>query len=384
MSSVATWVSIGVAVAAAGTSAGMAAAGVGQPNYPDLGSGSRAVSDANAELLPWRRRLEAMAQQGGKYEIPAVPSTLYYFIPGKGTEVDSQGRIVNNGVKPTGEWVKEGDPRLDTLNVKTLAHKGVGGIAARTIDFTGLGEADVKAKLADEMAKIQLELSKKYDSQFIDESLKQQALADPESVAARAKIHELIQQQIDAKPDRPVAGLLDQQIKTELAAANDKTLTPEMRAILDSSITKALMDRGGQSAGGDFGEELTTGFEGEKRRNAASQKALSWLSSGQTPEDVDYRREQQNLSNLSAEISGRTPQSQFGSLSAAQQGPTPFSPGQPLPNMPGNQGSAYQSAVNGMTTAGAMNQGANPWIVGLSGATSLAGAIGQSGYKPLA
>ncbi len=372
------WIAIGTTVASIGTSIGMAATSEG-PKYPDLASGTKAIADTNAALLPWRRKFEAAARQGSKIELPGSPSTLEYFIPSAPTSIDSKGNVTL-GEKGGGVWIKAGDPRL--TNAHYTQTRGQAGRSGRVIDFTGLGEADVQAKIADEMAKIQLDLGDKYGSQFIDEALKQEKLADPEGFAAREKMHELTQKLISDKPDRPVAGLLDKQIQDELGAANEHRLTPEMQDVLNHSITKALTDRGGESAPADFSQDLTTGFEGEQRRRAASQKSLGWLSSGQTPEDVDYRREQQNLSNLSAEISGRTPQSQFASLSAAQNGPAPFNPGQALPGMPADQGGAYQSAVSSGVTAGAMNQGVNPWIAGFSGLTSLAGAAGQAGWKP--
>jgi hypothetical protein len=233
------------------------------------------------------------------------------------------------------------------------------------------------------MAKAQLANAKKYDSQFIAENLKQAKLADPEGFAARDKMDELIQKQINAKPDRPVAELLDRQIGSELKASNEGRLDDEMKGVLDRSVGDALSSRGGYSPSGDFEKPLTTGFAGEERQRNAAQKGISWLSSGSTPEDIAYRRDQQNLANLSAQVNGKTPESQFGSLSGAQQGPTPFQAGKALPSIAG--GNADASAINayGAQASAASNQ-VNNWTAGLSSLLGIAGAAGQAGWKPLA
>ncbi len=314
------WVAIGVTVVGTALSAGLSYAS--QPEYPDQASASRELSNLNAALLPLRRQLESAAQQGTRL-VTNVP--------------------VFNG----STWVMQ----------------------PQVFDFTGLGAADAQAKVAEQMAKLQLDMAQKYDHQFIAEALKQAELADPEGFAARRKMDELIQEQIQANPDRPVAELLDKQIMEQLVSARGGKLDPEMKGVLDEAVADALSARGGQSApGADFEEPLTTGFAGEQRQREAAQRAMGWLTSGATPEDIGYRREQQNLANLSALTTGQTPLTQFQSLSGAQQGPTPITMGQQLSGMP--QGQQAQAA----SIANAQSQNVDSWLAGVTGALNLGSA----------
>jgi len=295
-----------------------------KPEQPDLAAGSKELARTNAKLLPIQRQIEAAAALGKKDVTISAPGL------------------------------------------------GIDGI---TYHFNGRGTADVMGKIAQDMAKSTLELQKKYDSKFIDEAKKQQALADPEGVQARSKMNELIQKQIADKPDRPIADLLDKQIGEELAASQAGKLDPMMKGVLDEAVATSLKDRGGYSPQGDFEEPLVTGFEGEGRRQAGIQKAMSWLSSGATPEDTEYRRSQQNMANLSAQISGTTPQSQFGSLSGAQQGATPTGVAQAnLSQMPNNAAQGAAGAVNSYSAK--LNQTPS-WMAGLSALLTAGGAAAK-------
>ena len=85
-------------------------------------------------------------------------------------------------------------------------------------------------------------------------------------------------------------------------------------------------------------------------------------------------------------VNGKTPQSQFSSLSGAQTGATPTNYGRPLATMPDNQNGAAQS--NALQLA-SINQGyqlgqVNPWMAGLSSTLNLGSILGQAGYRPLA
>ncbi len=362
---------VGVAVAAA--SAGYAMSGAGNPKQPDLASSSAKLSNINAQMLPYRRMLEAAAQQGTSVTLPGV----YNY-----QQKDKNGNWKNISQQQYQE--------MSSVNIAALVAGGGQKPVLRrvplTVDFRGYGATEVQAKIAQQMAELQKNLSAKYDSQFIDQALEQEKLADPQSFAARQKMDDLIQKQITNEPDRPVATELDKQIGSQLTAARAGHLDPAMKQALDSSVSSALSDRGGGAAGADFEQPLVTGAAGEQRKRDAAQKAISWLTSGATPEDVQYRREQQNLSNLSSQVNGRTPQSQFASLSGAQSGPTPFSPGQPLSTMPQNQNQgAMDAAIGGwgtqMRSAGAQ---ASPWTAAVSGTANIAQLLGAAGYKPLA
>lgn len=253
-----------------------------------------------------------------------------------------------------------------------------------TVSFKGFGQADVQAANAKKAAASQLELSQKYDPQFIAEALKQQQEADPESFAARAEESKLIQDQINRPINSPVSDMLNQQVQDSLDAANNNTLTDMDTARLNAAVAQAQGDRGGGSGPADFAQPLTTGFAGEQRQQAADQAAMGFLASGSSPEDIAYRREQQNLGNLSAEVSGKTPESQFGSMSGAQSGPTPMVTASPLPVLPGNQDqAAAQVAIqNAQTTNRFNNNQINPWMQGISSLIDVGSIAGNLGWKP--
>jgi hypothetical protein len=93
---------------------------------------------------------------------------------------------------------------------------------------------------------------------------------------------------------------------------------------------------------------------------------LNYLKSGVSPEDVEYRRIQQALSNLGAFSNGTSPQAQFGSVSGAQQQAAPFNP----VNYQTPAATNPNAAATGMQFANNMydinQQQANPFLSGLS------------------
>lgn len=363
------WVGVGVAA----LSTGLSASGVLSPNQPDMAKSSKELADTEAALLPARRQMEALAQQGGKGTVTFPGSKTQQVVTVNGKDVP----FVFEEWMPNGKYydAQRGFNLPQIRNAKLPQ--------TIEVDFTGIGSADVQSAVAQQMAKVQLELAQKYDSQFIDAALEQERLADPESFAARDKMDALIHEQINRKPERPVADLLDRQVGEELTAAKNHTLDASTQEILDAATADALKARGGDGGvAGDFSSQLTEGFAGEARRNAAIRKAQGWLASGATPEDVEYRREQQNLANLSAEVTGQTPTSQFRNLSAAQQGPTPVNPGAPLSQLPGNTTQTAQSAA--ITAQGAADSQANPWLAGMSTLLNIGSVAGKAGWKPMA
>jgi hypothetical protein len=162
-------------------------------------------------------------------------------------------------------------------------------------------------------------------------------------------------------------------------------LTPEEQAMLDIAV-KGSTAAQGVPEGTDFSKALTTGMAGTQRQMASAGAGMNWLASGQTPEDIAYRAQQQNLSNLSSYVGGRTPQSQFRALSGAQQGAAPMAQAPALPGF--NMGAGQQGAGAGLATYGQQVQAAintpNPWMAGLSGAMGAANVAGKAGWSPFA
>lgn len=388
------WAAIGVAISAAAVGVGISQANAAANAQPNLASSSKELSDTNAALLPLQRQIESAAQQGISTTIQNFPAHTdtqeMVLVPQFVTETNARGVEHQRKTMPLSvpltEWTEPGGKYYGQTVPGKIVKKTVKVPAGpKTFDFTGYGKADVESKLADARAKLGLDISKKYDSQFINEALKQEAEADPEGVAARAEMNKLIQGQIDRNPDRPVADMLDAQVSESLAAAGTHGLSNPDQARLDAAVAEALAARGGAGGGGtDFSTPLTTGFAGEARDAGARMSAMGWLASGATPEDTAYRREQQNLANLSAQVNGKTPQSQFSSLSGAQQGPAPVTGGSPLPVLnPNNDAAARANALQNWQTQMHANAGqVNPWMQGLSAAIGAAGAAGQAGWKP--
>lgn len=358
------------------------------PDAPNLAQANKAGVLAQARTLDERRKLEAAAQQGtsvqwrdpGTHEETRQFAVIMGGNNGHGLGAGTSVPYVEADWKEGGKYW---DPKAPNKQPFIISKKVQVPNGMRTADFTGYGEADVQGAIARQMADIELELSKKYGKQFVEEARKQLELSDPEGAAARKKLYELIQQQIENEPERPVADLLDSQVSEQLAAGRGLDRVSE--DVLREAVAQAGAARGG-AGDGDYAEPLTTGFEGQRRLDAAQQKSLSWLTSGATPEDVEYRRDQQNLSNLSAFIQGRTPESQFATLSGAQQGATPMNPGNRLASQDPNAGAAMQNAqLQGWQTQmnAQMNQ-ADPWMAGLSVLLRGAGTAGAAGWKPLA
>lgn len=409
-----------VGVAASAASAGYAIANApGTPKTPDLAGASRAGVEAQAETLADRRRLEAAAQQGisTQYQVHAHDESVPFIKVPLGWKPDMNTSILNDATsplpfsgaigipglgdlfgggggqkyelikynaadwKPGGKYNKNGQFDDKWIAHHTENHTSHVPASTQTADFTGFGQADVQGEIARKNAQNLLDLQDKYGPGFIEEALKEEALADPQGTAARQREYDLIKEQEDANPDRPVANLLQQQVSDQLKAG--KGLDNVSDSVLREAVGQAQASRGGAPANGspDFSEPLTTGFEGERRLSAAEQKALGWLTSGATPEDVQYRREQQTLADLSSFEAGRTPESQFAALSGAQQGPAPFNPGTPLAQANPNAGAQGQNAAlaGWGTSLQQANNTANPWLAGLSAAVRGAGAVSSLG-----
>lgn len=334
----------------------------------------RAINKATGYSIPIPKYNATLGKDGAKND-PAQSSGstgkahASYNIPQKIKEVRKQLYQAEDG--SWSAYIRKADKKLVSRNFAVA-------------DFTGMGEADVQGSLARQYADMITDLGDKYGVAFIEEARKQLELSDPEGTAARSKMSSMIDDQINRQPDRPVADLLDRQVGDQLQSG--RKLDAISRDVLDSSVQDAIRSRGGTMAGADFADPLQTGLAGEQRLQSGMQKAAGWLSSGATPEDVAFRREQQNLANLGAFMGGRTPQAEFANLSGAQQGAAPFNTGgAQLPRMDQNAGAASQQfAMNNYQTqtAGQLGQ-ANPWMAGLSGMFSMSSALGSAGWKPL-
>ncbi len=378
-------------------------AGGNQPQYPNEAASSAEMAQTNAALLPLQRGMQAAATTGGQYtfSLPqgASPASLGIQTTGQGW-YDANGNLISTDPNYTsspeyrvqnlfgsflsGTGVPPVQPQLTwnpgsaTINGMPITQNSDGSY---TIDFNGYGTAQAEAQQAQQSAASQLALEQQYAPQFIAQALQEEQQADPESAAARQEMGNLVQQQQNAPLNEPVSTLLNQQIQDTLNAANNNTLTSTDTSRLNAAINDALSSRGesgATSATGalDASQPLTTGFPGEQRQAQAAQSALGFLQSGSDPEDITYRRVQQNLANLAAEASGQTPSSQFSSLTGAQNGPAPMSTAPALPLMQDQGPQAQQIGLqNWQTQMENANQQVNPWMTGLTGLLKVGSAL---------
>lgn len=260
-------------------------------------------------------------------------------------------------------------------------------IDGKLYDFTGMGNADNDAAMSDKVAQAMLDLQRNYGTQYIKQRLEDLKRSDPTGYAARKELFDRVLRDADAHPDRPLASELQAQVVAELAKGGQLSTGP-------NSETEAVQQatRGRQVANGIFLGNAPTSQEatnvvlaGDKRQQERSKQAMDFLNSGVSPEDVEYRRVQQSLSNLANAISGQSPTTEFSSLSGAQQGAAPFQPGN-VAFATLNPNAAAQGIQNALDIySGKVNWGqtqVNPWTAGISTGVTGAGALSQLGWNP--
>jgi hypothetical protein len=408
---------IGAVGATAGLAeTGYALAGGNQPQYPNEAASSAQMADTTAALLPIQRGMAAAAQSGGNYtfSLPqgASASTLGIQESGGGW-YNANGQLVSGDqnyqvplANPNYLGRYSGQPQYSYASPQSSGltwrpgATTIDGVPIKqnsdgsyTIDFNGYGTAQAEATEAQQSAASQLALEQQYDPKFIAQALQQEQQADPESFAARNEMNNLVQtaapQANPADLNEPVSTMLNSQIQDALSASQNNSLTGMDTERLNAAVADALGSRGGGSdgvaAGGsatgnqpyqDWAQPLTTGFAGEQRQAQAAQSAMGFLGSGSDPEDIEYRRTQQNLANLAAEANGQTPSSQFSSLSGASSGPAPMSQGPALPLISDNGAAAQQIGLqNWETQMQNANNQVNPWMAGLTGMLNLGSAL---------
>lgn len=379
---------VGLATAAAGAamSAAMAPKAGKQNTYGEISAGA---VRADADTLGVRRELESAARLGIKSDIPsgtpkAVTETRKFVtVPASALTYQQRAEM---GITQTGdvpveipyneaEWRAGGRFNPSGRTQPNVFEKEVVvgyEPTTETVDFTGQGDADIEAAVAQQMAPMMLELEKEYGPEFIAQAKAMQEQADPEGTAARAKLAELIDEQAANKPERPLAELLDRQVGDALTAGSG--MTAEEKAIADRVLTGQVADTTELEG---IKQSLVSGSMGYQRQAGAQQAATGWLSSGATPEDVEYRRRQQTMANRANFLAGRTPTAQFGQLSGAQQGAAPvvFGPGLTSVNTDATGAFAQSAANQYQTQTGFAAQQANPWFAGLSTAIRGVGGV---------
>lgn len=397
---------VGTVVAVAGLGLGAAsAAGAFTPsvNTPNTAKEAEQMQALEAQYLPAILGLEAAQQEGGSYTLPAdVAAELQKLginLPqgaATSTETANAGAINSQisalqkqlqGISPTTQvatgkngLATQANPAYTKIQQQIaglqekLQKSGASG-GSDTINFAGQGTADVQGQIEQQLAAGQLAEGQKYDPQFIAQALAEEQQANPQGVAARTAEYNDIQNSINnPQPVSPVSTTMNNQVQEQVAAGSN--LTPEEQQMLQSAVSAS-----GGGNGTNFGTDLTTGFAGEQRALENAGSGATWLSSGETPQDIQEREMQQNIANLGSFVGGQTPENQFSELSGAGSSPTPNFQSGYLPSYSGNaaaQLGASAGASQYSNEADLALNSASPWTAGLSavlgGTKALAGA----------
>jgi hypothetical protein len=195
-------------------------------------------------------------------------------------------KLVANAAK-YGKSVTLMVPTFDAEGNKTLDEAGNPKMREVTYDFAGSSDADATreemefgAEAADFMAKTMLEVQQKYGKDFVKQRIEELKAADPTGYEVRQ--------------------MLGDAAKEDLARGTE--LSPE----LARQVTQ--QERAAQAARGNiFG---------------SAPAAAEAMSLG----DAGFRMRQQRLANAASFLSGTTPVAQFGQISGAQAGASPFNP----------------------------------------------------------
>lgn len=256
-------------------------------------------------------------------------------------------------------------------------------INGQEYDFTGLGDADTAAAMSEKMAETMLALQKEYGPEFVKQRLAELKAADPTGYAARQQLFDRIMADAEANPDRPMNAALQNAVQGELSKAGK--LDARQIEEVQQNVWGKQIGRGiilGNAATSEEANALVGASEG--LRDQRQQQAAGFLSSGVSPEDVQYRNIQQALSNLGAFNNGQNPTAQFGAVSGASNGAAPLWTGSP--NTATTNGNA---TVQGMEDAMSLyssnmnwaNSQINPWMAGIAGAASGINLANKAGWN---
>lgn len=294
----------------------------GTPDIPDPNDAAIAGITADLQNFPFQYTIDAIAKMGGKWTDPAT---------------------------------------------------------GKTYDFTGLGDADNAAVISDQMAQALLDIQKNYGGEYVKQRLKDLEQSDPKGFAARKELFARIMADADRHPDRPIS--------EDLQATITDTLSKGGK--LDRRQTQQVQEnvRGGQVARGLYLGNAATAQEtgamvqaSDQVRDQRQQAGVNFLQAGVSPEDVEYRRIQQALSNLGAFVNSQTPTAQFGQLSGAQAGAAPFTT-TGAPNARTNPNAAQEGISFAYSSYNNQDQ-ANPWMAAASTGINTFGALSSMGLSP--
>lgn len=254
---------------------------------------------------------------------------------------------------------------------------GKGTFNGQTYDFTGLGNVAQQNAMSDTMAQALLDIQNNYGADYVKQRMADLQQSDPVGYAAHQQLFDkIIADAASAPPNAQMASDLENQVNGMLSTSGQ--LDPKALQQVQQNI------RGQQAASGitlgnapAASEAAAVVNASDNLRTQQQNAAQQYLQSGLTPEDIQFRKIQQDLSNLGAFQNGQTPLAQFGSLASAGNQAAPFSPtnyqtpagldmNQSAQNGINFQNSIYNTSLNN----------ANPWMTGLN--------LGLSGMNTMA
>jgi hypothetical protein len=271
-----------------------------------------------------------------------------------------------------------------TKQIEALAKMGGKGYVDGTwYDFTGLGDAEYQLGYNDKMLSTLLEIQREYGPQYVEQRLKELAVADPEGQQVRQALWDKIQGEMERGSDTTDAQTLQDQIYADLGMSGRLT-DREARDVNQATLGQQYA-RGNVYGGAPTLQRATSLVDASAIKKASAQnRATQFLVSGVSPDDVAYRNKQQGMANIGAFLSGQTPTAQFGQLSGAQNQSAPFQPGNVgvgLNRNAGTQAAQFNRSINNSYNAWQNNQ-VNPYLAGLGMGVQAAGTAYQFQNSP--
>jgi hypothetical protein len=237
-------------------------------------------------------------------------------------------------------------------------------VGGKTYDFTGLGEAEIQAKYADAMAQAALDIQREQGPAYIEQRNKELQLADPEGYAMRKKQFDSIMAQLGQTPGTQDSIALQDSVLKDLEKGGQ--LDPEVERQARQQVLGQQVKRGnmrGQAAASQEAQSMTALSDSVKADRRS--RAMQFLQSGATPEDITFRKNLQDMGNLGTFINSETPTAQFGQLSSGGAAPVNrTAPGVGMDYTAGS-GAGWANANAGAQQDWQSNQ-ANPWLAGMS------------------
>lgn len=415
-------IAIGLAVAGGASAAAGALGGPDAPDAPNYAAANRSAIEADAELLPWKKTIDAASKLGRELVKKGYKRTFGGDVAALTAQQQAKVQQLQASEGQLAQQLAAAQSRMNQPMDRTLRAQREQEVAAaqnqldavrgdlRTAnaalasiqsnqgeaiytdpqgnvvprdqaleaDFAGLGDADVASDYARKMAEAILKNQQELGPDFIKTAREQLQQADPEGFAARQKLYEEIVGAMGRTPEQPIADSLEAQILAELnqGASVDEGVARE----IEQALTAQQSERGGGYGKADeYARAMGTGRAAEQRRLERQQKAGAFLTGGHSKTDRDFRKQQQAMANLSAFLTGQTPTAQFQQLSGAQNTAAPFVAPAPGPTLNPNAGAQGAAFAQGNWQTQMNNPQANGYLAGLGLAGQTLGTVATVG-----